>query len=193
MYDTIDEIKTLVFETFAILADYSDSRCYEVKINFNNRITRTMGKANGHRIQLSAKLWPHIDEDLKREIIIHEACHVVQKWAFPFSQSHGPEWSKLMRLNGLKPRATYPMPEDLINKVKPKSQHRKKAFCGCKDGCIVGPRQYTRIKNRTHKYCCMICRERISATPLLKLKGGGIWDDVATELEKLLQCKSGKN
>jgi hypothetical protein len=39
----------------------------------------------------------------------------------------------------------------------------------------------------------MICREGISATPLLKLKGGGIWDDVATELEKLLQCKSGKN
>jgi hypothetical protein len=31
MYDTIDEIKTLVFETFAILADYSDSRCYEVE------------------------------------------------------------------------------------------------------------------------------------------------------------------
>lgn len=188
MYDTLDEIKTVVFETFAILADYTVQDCYSVKIHFNGRLTRTMGKANGHRIQLSSRFWPHISDELKREIIIHEACHVVQCWAFPFSEGHGPEWRKLMVLNGCKPIVSYPLPEELVNKVKPKSLHRKQVFCKCKEGCMVGPRQYKYIANETHRYKCRVCNTRLSVHRLPKLVGGGIWDDVQKDLEKMLNA-----
>lgn len=188
MYDTLDEIKTVVFETFSILADYTHAECYKVKILFNARYTRCLGRASGHRLQLSSKFWPHISDELKHDIIVHEACHVVQSWTYPFSEPHGKEWRKLMRLMGKNPKVNQEIPEEISKKVKPKSQHRKQVFCGCKEGCMVGPRQYKYIANDTHRYRCRVCNTRLSIHRLPKLVGGGIWDDVQKDLEKMLNA-----
>lgn len=61
-------------------------------------------------LSISLVWWRRFNAEQKREILVHEICHLVQNGSFFTAKDkthHGPEWRKLMRKCGYYPRARY--------------------------------------------------------------------------------------
>lgn len=76
-------------------------------LEMNGRIWRTAGRAwveaEYNKIDLSAKLFPHHQLAFVREIIPHEAAHIVAYRLFG-DAGHGSAWKSVMRKYGLEPK-----------------------------------------------------------------------------------------
>ena len=74
-----------------------------VEIKFSKRMTVEIGRAhfdNGkYSIKLSSLLWPRASEAVRRKIVIHEACHLID-YCKNGIMNHGNGWKNLMRLCG---------------------------------------------------------------------------------------------
>ena len=50
------------------------------------------------KIVLARRLWPKLNEAGRRNLVVHEACHVIQAHLFgPNTEAHGPYWKWCMR------------------------------------------------------------------------------------------------
>lgn len=93
-----------VFETLGV-SELSDC----TTLTWSSRLTSTGGTGgyslyiNKGRIKLSSVLWKHATQADRIKLVIHEACHVVQRYLYPYSKPHGHEWKRLMRRCGLTP------------------------------------------------------------------------------------------
>lgn len=157
-YNTIDEIRTLVqlvFDEFGIGQLGS-----EIRISFNNKFHARMGDASYLRraIRFSAPLWPRATNQQRRQVIIHEACHVVADYKYMMGQtqdrtSHGPCWQDCMIMCGVEPDRCHEVSTEGL-------RERISARCACME------HKFT--KNRVTKmlrgivYTCTQCKGPIS-------------------------------
>lgn len=128
-----------------------------INVVWNNRFTMICGRATfcGFKIELAAKMWPLLSEELKREALIHEACHLfVHKRYGTLKDGHGSEWKSMMQLCG------YPAPSKMI--VTP----CKVAYCRCKTYYIT-PRMLDGIR-RGKVFYCGTCNSDVMPTPYEK-------------------------
>jgi SprT protein len=160
-YTSMQEIRDLVSEVFARfqLSALGSS----VKIEFNNKFDARMGDASyfEHRIRFSAPLWPRATSEERRQVIIHEACHIIAQHMFwtgktKDNTSHGPCWKQCMLMCGVKP--------DRCHTVSTKGlRDRVEAVCDCKTWEITKNRATFMSKGRT--YFCQNCRGPLRLKP----------------------------
>lgn len=152
------EILDLVHETLVTLGQ--EGLLATLQVEWNARFTWKMGDAcylPTPRIRLSAPLWPLADEAERRETVIHEVCHVVDRHlasidpTYQRSGHHGFSWRVLMSKCGAK--------GDRCHSVKrPPEMRRKRATkvemtCGC--------RSFWYTPAKAGRYFCKTCRNKI--------------------------------
>ncbi len=131
-----------------------------IHVEFNSRFTRRMGDANVVYgigiIRLSRKLWDRASEEQKREVIIHEACHVIQRVRDMErgcrSSAHGEHWKSLMRKCGVRPNRCHTVDRTGLVKTYP-----VRCSCGVNS---VGKTVYRRLREGTQYRCCK-CNDKI--------------------------------
>lgn len=154
-YTTMAEIKNLVNEIIGnkfglkVLAPV-------IKIEFNNRFHSRLGDANymQQRIRFSAPLWERASVEERRQVIIHEACHIVASHMFMSGQTkdrsaHGPCWKKCMIMCGVSPDRCHTVPTKGL-------RERIEAACDCKSWEITKNRATLMQRGKT--YICQSCR-----------------------------------
>ena len=139
----------------------------KIDVKFSNSMTTTAGTAkrrNGRYIlTLSSRLWDRMDEDEQRDLVIHEACHLIDFWLHDGNtKPHGWEWQALMRRCGIN------NPEDHIRHNIPCDDLRRRGTrhgytCSCKGGTI-GPIQAKKLRHDGVKYVCKNCHQHIVLT-----------------------------
>ncbi len=143
------------------LEGFSDN----IEVAWNNRITAALGKAvlGRCKIELSSKLWKHLTADSKRELVVHEACHlfVYELHGTSITQEelkgHGKPWSELMRKCGiLNPQAMACRPQTYIGT-------RYSAYCRCRERLITP--QLAGKMAKGYVYWCGKCNSEIKAAP----------------------------
>lgn len=108
MFDTIPEALTLVREVYTKLGDHSLAD--KIRIEFNPRLTSCMGTARFSQkvIHLSLPLWRRATTKQRRDLIIHEACHLFAEHRCGSEiRSHGAEWRYFMCKAGIEPSAKH--------------------------------------------------------------------------------------
>ena len=147
MYDTLNEMQVLVDETLEKLGR-ADLKPY---LQWNRRFTTRIADANRDRcrIRFGPKAWALLDDNGRRETIIHETCHLVTH------ERHGREWRAAMWRCGLRPRATNSDPA--LNELH-KPTRRRLAYCGCGEHPMT-PVKWRRTARGVARYCCRRCRQ----------------------------------
>jgi len=143
-YTTLKEIREVV-EWAAIQVGYPVEELIYLGISFNNRFTRRMGDASftKGRIRFSGPLWPHATPEDRRETIVHEFCHIADRYfGNKTRRGHGPSWKRLMRQCGYA--------GDRCHTVNPPGMRRKNRgtkeyTCGCPGKTLsLGKKRATR-------------------------------------------------
>jgi predicted SprT family Zn-dependent metalloprotease len=91
------------------------SELYEtITFKFNNRFTKKLGDANPNTrvIRLSSPLWERATEDQKKEVIVHEVCHLIAQYKAWMQKTyildlHGAEWRAAMKNVGYNDPSQY--------------------------------------------------------------------------------------
>lgn len=86
-----------------------------VRFSFARSQRRAIGIAHmsKSRITLSAHHWPTLSAAERRNVIIHEVCHLVVYFVYGgLARAHGTEWKRYMRMAGGRPTATTPCRHD---------------------------------------------------------------------------------
>lgn len=79
---------------------------YPVKVRWSTRMTKAAGMAWPRRpeIAFSSRLWPRATEEQRRQIIIHETCHIIVGRNFGRNRDpHGSMWHTAMLRCGVRP------------------------------------------------------------------------------------------
>jgi predicted SprT family Zn-dependent metalloprotease len=98
-------------------------------VHFDSRLRRSLGRCHpaSGRIRLRADL-AHAADDELREVLCHEAAHIVVYERFGASvRPHGPEWQHLVRQAGYAPQVRAPDParmEVAARPPRPRYLHR---------------------------------------------------------------------
>lgn len=136
-----------------------------IEVVWNNRTTAALGKAvlGCCKIELSSKLWKHLTADSRRELVVHEACHLFvyeihgQSITRRELKGHGKPWSDLMRQCGIiNPQAVSCRPETYMGT-------RYSVYCRCCER-LVTPQLAGRIA-RGQVYWCGKCNSKIKVAP----------------------------
>lgn len=130
-----------------------------VTMEFNNRLVARFGDASksGH-IRLSPKIWAVASAADRRQVVIHEYCHIVD-WMQYRHWGHGWSWQSLMRRCGLRPDRCHQI-------VCPELQERRAAnsggevTCGCRV-ITLSKIRYTKLVKGTAQYCCTKCNRPV--------------------------------
>lgn len=83
-----------------------------IEISWSPRFTARMGSARWDpsdergQIRLSKPLWPLATDSHRREVVFHEACHIITMARNPRCQPHGLLWKQMMACCGY-PAAGY--------------------------------------------------------------------------------------
>ena len=135
-----------------------------IKVIWNNRMTRAMGKAtykrnyfdgNGHGlIHLSVPLFARASPEQQMETIVHELCHVVAIKQFGRHRYHGPIWKNFMWSCG------YPNASRCHTVDRTGLTTKYQAYCDCPNGVKVGPIVYRRLAAGT-SYRCRTCKSSL--------------------------------
>jgi predicted SprT family Zn-dependent metalloprotease len=131
-----------------------------IRFEWSNRMTTAMGNAKGcnatgYLIKLSTKLFTRANEEEQRETVIHEVCHVVDRFVNKGRMSHGEGWKVAMRHTGLEPRRCHKV-TTLV----------KRFIYACPNDCF-DYKLSTRMHNSINKgdlRICIKCRRDISFT-----------------------------
>jgi SprT protein len=160
----LERAKKIVQETFTKLG--LPHLIKETKVVWNTAFSATAGMARtrnyGNKIELAAKLWPHMSEEEQRNTIIHEACHVFANVNYRTNCKHGWRWKKAMLEMGIPAERCHNIPVyelGISNRRGPKARYTVK--CGCSTGCVVGPTVYKRMKIG-YGYRCKKCGRSLS-------------------------------
>ncbi len=160
--DKIDDHKFIIDNIYAALLLLDTMQLGpQIKIEWSNKMKTTAGTASGKIITISNKLWLAANEEQRKELIIHETCHLVNYEINKDIEhySHGKEWQDLMR------RCGYYNPQRCH--TIPVIRNKKRYFlytCGCENGRYVH-----KIKVRTHnliqkckhgeRLVCNVCKK----------------------------------
>jgi predicted SprT family Zn-dependent metalloprotease len=132
-----------------------------ITVIWNNRFTWKMGEAwwDGKTgvVKLSKPLWPRATEVQRREIVIHEICHIIvgaKYGSAGWGKPHGKIWKDLMRQCGEKGDRTHTVDRTGLKRTGKK--HRIE--CGC-HVWFVGSTIYKRLISGK-KYICPKCSGR---------------------------------
>jgi predicted SprT family Zn-dependent metalloprotease len=132
---------------------------FSIHYKFNRRFTSKLGLATYYRndkrgvLQFSLPLWERATERDKYEVVVHETCHIVARYLYPFmTRHHGWEWKHLMIKCGLEPKRCHSIDRTGLVKTVAVS-------CGCMTHQITTNR-LTRMK-KGKKYMCMKCKNTI--------------------------------
>jgi predicted SprT family Zn-dependent metalloprotease len=126
----------------------------KIKHAWNPRLRSSFGRVvtPGTRIELSTKMWKVTSAKQKREVVIHESCHVIEIFQTG-KTDHGEMWTELMQQCGFKnPNPTH----EILDFVR-----RHELRCGCSIH-VLSTVLYNRIKNGSHEYACKKCGGVIS-------------------------------
>lgn len=129
-------------------------------VQWNGRFTRRMGDAQFIRgvgiVRLSKKLWERANDEQRRQTIIHEVCHVIQRVQDLEkgyrSPPHGWQWQALMRRCGQRPDRCHTVDRTGIVRT-----YSVRCACGVHQ---VGKTVYRRMLNG-QKYQCKKCRQKV--------------------------------
>ena len=130
----------------------------KIEVFWNSRFTALLGRATlkSNKIELSSRLWPFLQDDLKREVLLHEACHLFVYHRHGFKLPHGKEWIETMQKCGYRaPEAKLPCPNDTASK-------QYLVYCRC-GAFFVSPQLLG--KKRTGRLYCPKCNSDIQLKP----------------------------
>jgi len=155
----------------------------KIKLEWNTRFKRKVADAcySRLRIRFAATLWPHMSEHARRNTIIHEVCHIVNRHKDGYKHSsHSYSWRSLMVKMGIQPnRCTDNIDTFALGISKRRKRYRVK--CGCKDGTWIGQIQYNRMLKGTI-YKCQVCHQRVE----IYSKSQDIMVNLTNQLQDLL-------
>lgn len=92
-------------------------------------------------VRFSVPLWERATPDERRECVVHEVCHIVDRHEAsladrPLGKPHGVLWQRLMRRCGLNPERCHRIDRAGIRRT----QKRYPATCGCREIGLSGRR-----------------------------------------------------
>ena len=116
---------------------------------------------NGHvaKIRLSDFHWNELSDEEKKELVVHEVCHIVDKKKNPrkIRKPHGKAWKKYMKNCGyINAKATKKIYSE---NLRPKTTNLLPVDCGCKEQRFMGPIRFKRLKKGTNVYICSFCKQ----------------------------------
>jgi len=86
----------------------------KIHLGWSNGFTRALGKAGKHkgqyRIRFAHRSWPSLTTEVKKNIIIHEACHIIvlEIHGSHEGHPHGKKWQWYMHKCGENPMRIIP-------------------------------------------------------------------------------------
>ena len=136
-----------------------EERFENVSWNWNRRLKITAGRAYYNRdyIEFSPTLWEYASEKERKQIIVHELCHLISFWKYyRAGVGHGPLWKKTMEEAGVEPSVFHSIGTGPDAGIIP---DRRLAKCSCRTWQITRNR-VTRMKKGA-KYRCAFCNTRL--------------------------------
>jgi SprT protein len=133
-----------------------------VRIEWNGRFTRRMGDAglkNGIGVvRLSKPLWPRATEMDRQQTVVHEVCHVVQRYRHGrLDTPHGKIWQHYMKTCGFQPRRCHSVNLEGLRRNIPKYAAR----CSCQTHQI-GLIRARRMMAGISSYRCKKCNTQLT-------------------------------
>lgn len=160
----------LAWDTFRLLKQ--DALIPSVTISWSHGFTRKMGQAQyiknrKHAVRFSVPLWPLATEEQRREIVLHEVCHIVDfhlaatQPGYFRDGIHGRSWKRLMAACGAKGDRCHSVkrPPELRKAKSP----RFEASCPCRVHLITATLVRRMVSG--HTYHCKSCKGRIQIVP----------------------------
>ncbi len=139
----------------------------KIPVSFNKRYTSSFGAAWGEEVEFSGPLWGLATADQRRQVIIHETCHVLtDKKHGGALHPHGKEWKAMMLLAGAEPLTCHEV--DITDLYKPQKRYTIRCQ-SCSTKISITQNKRTRIKNGK-VYPCEKCEGPITAADLKATK-----------------------
>jgi len=132
----------------------------KISYRFNNKLTRCFGLAytNQKHVEFSSPLWDRATEQEKRQVVIHETCHIIAKYKHDFKiKDHGEEWKKCMIAVGVAPERCHTVDREGLVRQYVKYE----ADCGCTK-IWVGHVKAGQVRNKN--LSCRKCKGKVSLT-----------------------------
>ena len=99
-----DKIRSLIH--FACQSNGVVALSKKIGFRFRKQFTRILGQAfaQSKLIEFSSPLWARASESERKQVIIHEACHIIAYYKYGFDiKPHGSEWKRCMVESGVAP------------------------------------------------------------------------------------------
>jgi len=126
-----------------------------VRWEWNDSFTARLGDADAQKglIRLSTPLWARATEQERKQVVKHEACHLITRQRYGWAvSSHGPEWRATMRRCGLQPDRCHKVDRtDLVRRAP-----RYAVTCKCGANKSFAPTRFRRLLSGT-QYRCKLC------------------------------------
>lgn len=139
----------------------------DIDVQWNSRFTAKLGDAKfcpgSSRVRFSTPIWPRATERERRQVVIHEICHIIVAHEAHMNglhrrKSHGHEWQRAMVRCGVPAERTHSVDTSGLSKRK---RDRIPISCGCQDFLVT---KYVagRIAAGSD-YRCKRCGEQLKA------------------------------
>jgi predicted SprT family Zn-dependent metalloprotease len=124
--------------------------------SWNSRFSTVLGRAHFGpcRIELSKKIWPLCNKEMRYEVIVHEMCHVAAYIVFG-QTGHCEEWIDLMNAMGFEEPSTHHKLD--TTSVRPVAQ----GVCGCRV-ITVSKSRIARAKKMGADLICVKCNCKVA-------------------------------
>lgn len=135
----------------------------KIPFTFNKRYTDSLGAAGGGAIEFSTLLWARATPEQRKQVIIHEVCHVLAEEKYGDTiKPHGEEWQSMMRIAGTQPLIYHEVDNDDL--YKPQKRFNIRCL-SCNAIIRISKNKRTRLKNGK-QYPCKKCRKLLTAKAL---------------------------
>jgi len=156
---------------FACECNGVDGLEHKIRIEWSNRLTRSMGNCGRDRwsdicgrswvVKLSVPLFSRATTEERYNTIIHEVCHAIDDYLNgrmdPLMEGHGPKWQKVMRACGITPTRYHNVDTKGL-----RNQHEYECPT-CGKLFKLSTRLHNQIR-RGRNRICLKCRETIKYT-----------------------------
>lgn len=153
-----DKIKSWIH--FACQSNGVSALAPKIVFRFRKRFTRILGQAFAQRklLEFSAPLWARASESERKQVVIHEACHIIAYFKYGYDiKPHGREWKMCMEEAGAMPLRCHS-----VNRNGLKRQYVKyEVSCECVTVWIGHVRA---AQVREGKLACKRCKVKLKLT-----------------------------
>ncbi len=122
-----------------------------IPFTFNKRFTDSFGAAGSGAVEFSGPLWGRATPKQRKQVIIHETCHVLSEEKYGENiKPHGQEWEEMMELAGAEPIIYH----DVDNEDLYRPQRCYAIRCkSCAHEDTITQNMRTRILNGSQHFC----------------------------------------